>query len=369
METNSIFDGVYSKIIADKAYTGTDCALPVAAGMTSDGNIKIVDLDTAPNILIAGSINQGKTTALNVAVTSLLFSKKPSELKFVLIDPTMTAFPGYSNLDLGYMAVLPDSASGEAVVRKPELAEKILRSLCVEMETRYEIKKRLPYLVIAVDEYADLLKLPDASVSHSIYESIIKLACRGKNVGIHLMMTISGLSVDVCNGIIKANFPVKFVFRTATGQDSYTLIEASGAALLEGRGDMLCCSDAGMERVQCACITYEEISKALNFVSCNMEHDVEKYSLPDPGDRVKTPVKTFDSDLAEIAKTVIKRKKISVSDIQRMGYGYVRSQRIMEQLEHLDIIESGIRSSEVRVRKLKDLEKILSHMDSAGDFR
>ena len=124
-----------------------------------------------------------------------------------------------------------------------------------------------------------------------------------------------------------------------------------------------------MERVQCACVTYEEISKALNFVSCNMEQDVEKYSLPDPGDRVKTPVKTFDPDLAKIAKTVIKRKKISVSDIQRMGYGYVRSQRIMEQLEHLDIIESGIRSSEVKVRKLKDLEKILSQRDSAGDFR
>ena len=100
-----------------------------------------------------------------------------------------------------------------------------------------------------------------------------------------------------------------------------------------------------------------------------MEQDVEKYSLPDPGDHVKRPVKTFDPDLAEIAKTIIRRKKISVSDIQRMGYGYVRSQRIMEQLEHLDIIESGIRSSEVRVRKLKDLEKILSHMDSAGDFR
>ena len=330
METNSIFDGVYSKIIEAEAFTGTDCVLPVAVGMTSEGNVKVVDLDTAPNILIAGSIYQGKTTALNVAVLSLLFSKKPSELKFVFIDPTMTAFPCYSNLAL---------------------------------------EKRLPYLVIAVDEYADLLKLPDASVSHSIYESIIKLACRGKNVGIHLMMTTSGLSVDVCNGVIKANFPVKFVFRTTTGQDSYTLIDSTDAALLEGRGDMLCCSDAGMERVQCACITYEEISKALNFVSCNMEHDVEKYSLPDPGDRVKTPVKTFDSDLAEIAKTVIKRKKISVSDIQRMGYGYVRSQRIMEQLEHLDIIESGIRSSEVRVRKLKDLEKILSHMDSAGDFR
>ena len=369
METNSIFDGVYSKIIEAEAFTGTDYVLPVAAGMTSEGNVKVVDLDTAPNILIAGSINQGKTTALNVAVTSLLFSKNPSELKFVFIDPTMTAFPCYSNLALGYMAVLPDSTSGEAVIRKPELAEKILRSLCVEMETRYEIKKRLPYLVIAIDEYADLLKLPDASVSHSIYESIIKLACRGKNVGIHLMMTTSGLSVDVCNGVIKANFPVKFVFMTATRQDSYTLIDSSGAELLEGRGDMLCCSDAGMERVQCACVTYEEISKAVNSISCNMEHDVEKYSLPDPGDRVKIPVKVFDSDLAEIAKTVIKRKKISVSDIQRMGYGYVRSQRIMEQLEHLDIIESGIRSSEVRVRKLKDLEKILSHMDSAGDFR
>ena len=320
METNSIFDGVYSKIIEAEAFTGTDCVLPVAAGTTSEGNVKVVDLDTAPNILIAGSIYQGKTTALNVAVLSLLFSKKPSELKFVFIDPTMTTFPGYSNLDLGYMAVLPDSTLGEAVVRKPEVAEKILRSLCVEMERRYEIKKRLPYLVIAVDEYADLLKLPDASVSHSIYESIIKLACRGKNVGIHLMMTTSILSVDICNGMIKANFPVKFVFMTATRQDSYTLIDSSGAELLEGRGDMLCCSDAGMERVQCACITYEEISKAVNSISCNMEHDVEKYSLPDPGDRVKIPVKVFDSDLAEIAKTIEKFRERGEREGRRTAF-------------------------------------------------
>ena len=262
-------------LLNDDAFRNSKADLPVAIGYTITQKVRVFDLADAPHLLVAGATKQGKSVGLNVIVSSLLYSKHPSELKFVFIDPKMVEFSAYTSLLKHYLAVLPDAADEEderanAIVKKPKDAEKILRSLCTEMDDRYELlskagvnkitlynekfKERklrpdrghryLPYIVVVVDEYADLTMTTGAApearaASRSITNSIIRLAQKGRAAGLHVILATQRPSVDVISGIIKSNFPMRIAFRVASRVDSMTILDAPGAEKLSGRGDML----------------------------------------------------------------------------------------------------------------------------------
>ena len=288
-------------MLDDDAFRKSNAVLPVAIGYTTMQEVKVFDLAEAPHLLVAGATGQGKSVCLDVIVTSLLYAKLPSELKFVFIDPKKSEFSPFSKLDFHYLAMLPDTASvkdakSDAVVKDSVTAEKVLRSLCMEMEQRCELLSEtgvnnighynekhkghrsdsdddcgsLPYIVVMIDEYADLIMNDfdrnSKDSAKSIYSSIIKLAQKGKAVGIHLVISTQRPSRDLITGLIKANFPTRLAFRVSTKEDSLTIIDAPGAEKLIGNGDMLYCSGTDMERLQCAMIDEEEINAVTKFI-------------------------------------------------------------------------------------------------------
>lgn len=288
------------ELLESNSFRDSSAALPLAIGLTAHNMVRVIDLADAPHILIAGATKQGKTTCLRAIVASLLFSKRPDELKMVFIDPKSIEFRGYDKLINHYLAVRLDIAnerdeySGTIVTKMPEAA-KVLDSLCKEMEERYDklcmakttdIKeyndrfrdcklnpndghKFLPYIVTIVDEYADLAMSigagPEARVaSRSITNSIIRLAQKGRAVGLHVILATQRPSMEVINGLIKCNFPTRIAFRVASRTDSWTILDTPGAEKLIGRGDMLLSTGGEVERIQCAYISPEEIEKVIS---------------------------------------------------------------------------------------------------------
>ncbi|MBQ3977602.1 MAG: DNA translocase FtsK, partial [Bacteroidales bacterium] len=276
-------------VLNDDAFRNSKAELPIAIGYTIQQKVKVFDLADAPHLLVAGATKQGKSVGLNAMVASLLYSKHPSELKFVFIDPKMVEFSAYSRLLHHYLAVLPSNDEKEeqenAIVKKADKAEKVLKSLVLEMEQRYELLSKayvpniklyndkfrdrhllpteghrfLPYIVTVVDEYADLTMSVggggDAkAMARSISTSIIRLAQKGRAAGIHIVLATQRPSVDVITGLIKANFPTRIAFRVISRIDSSTILDSPGAEKLIGRGDMLYYAGVEMERVQCALI-------------------------------------------------------------------------------------------------------------------
>ena len=371
-------------MLADDAFIGSKAELPVAMGIDIFNKVKVFDLADAPHLLIAGASNQGKTVGINAIITSLLYAKHPSELKFVLIDPKMVEFTRYSKLLKHYLALMPDASDGQeemdnAIVKQPKQAEEILQSLCIEMDERnqlisqadvrnikeYNRKYRdgflrpedghhfLPYIVVVIDEYADLT-IPwgmgiKSKIASNIMASIIRLAQKGRAAGIHAIIATQRPSDDVITGLIKANFPTRIAFRVSTRIDSVTILDSPGAELLIGNGDMLYSSGREMERMQCAYITLDEISKIVDFIAAQTESAEGPYILPKPNDetsedakKASVPVTGFDPLFEEVAEYVVKRAEVSVSDLQRkFAVGYLRGCRIMEQLESVGIVTSG----------------------------
>ena len=403
-------------MLSDEAFPDSKAELPVAMGVDIFNKVKVFDLADAPHLLIAGASNQGKTTGINAIITSLLYAKHPSELKFVLIDPKMVELTRYSKLIRHYLAVLPDTADekaepGNAIVKQPKLAEDILSALCVEMDERnqlisqaevrnikeYNSKYRdgllrpedghhfLPYIVVVIDEYADLT-IPwgmgiKSKMASNIMASIIRLAQKGRAAGIHVIIATQRPSYDVVTGLIKANFPTRIAFRVSTRTDSITILDSPGAEHLIGNGDMLYSVGKGMERMQCAYITLDEISRIVDFIAAQTESAEGPYFLPKPHDeasedekKTSTPVTEFDPLFEEVAEYVVKRAEVSVSDLQRkFAVGYCRGCRIMEQLESVGIVTSGQHPDSahnsngnysVLVKGKKELAKILSGINS-----
>ena len=394
-------------MLSDETFLDSKAELPVAMGVDISNKVKVFDLADAPHLLIAGASNQGKTVGINAIITSLLYAKHPSELKFVLIDPKMVEFPAYSKLLKHYLAVLPDTADEKeemdnAIVRSPKQAETTLRALCLEMDERYclmsnagapNIKeynsrynegvlrpedghKFMPYLVVVIDEYADLIiPYPEMckeskSMARNIMDAIIRLAQKGRAAGIHVIIATQRPSVDVITGLIKANFPTRIAFRVSTRVDSSTIIDSPGAERLTGKGDMLYCTGAEMERMQCAYITLDEISRIVDFIAAQTESAEGPYILPKPHNetsedkkKTSTPVTEFDPLFEEVAEYVVKRAEVSVSDLQRkFAVGYRRGCRIMEQLESVGIVNPEARidsKHSVIVKGKKELAKIL----------
>ena len=395
-------------LLNDTAFRESKAELPVAIGYTITQKVKVFDLADAPHLLVAGATKQGKSVGLNVIVSSLLYSKHPSELKFVFIDPKMVEFSSYARLLKHYLAVLPDAGSEEdeanrSIVKNPKDAEKILRSLCIEMDDRYELlskagvnniklynsryKERklrpdhrhryLPYIVVVVDEYADLTMTiggaPEArAASRSITNSIIRLAQKGRAAGLHVILATQRPSVDVINGLIKSNFPMRIAFRTSSRQDSMTIIDSPGAEKLIGRGDMLFSGGIESERIQCGFVSGDEIDSINTFISDQRGYGKcynTPYYLPDVtdtgaegGGAGSLDTNSLDERFAEAARLVVSTQKGSTSDLQRkLGMGYAKAGRVMDQLEAAGIVgpQEGSKPRQVLLSSLDELEPLL----------
>lgn len=394
-------------VLNDETFRSSKAELPVAIGYTIQQKVKVFDLADAPHLLVAGATKQGKSVGLNVIVTSLLYAKHPSELKLVFIDPKMVEFSAYAHLLKHYLAVLPCNDEREerdnAIVKKADKAEKILRSLCIEMDQRYELLSKasvpniktynekyrnrkllpteghrfLPYIVTIIDEYADLTMSVGGSgdakvVARSITTSIIRLAQKGRAAGLHVVLATQRPSVDVITGLIKTNFPTRIAFRVVSRTDSSTILDSPGAEKLIGKGDMLYYAGVEMERVQCAYIDSEEINRLNEYIGSQEGHNKSfntPFYLPPVDDDTEegsggmVDMTKLDERFEEAAKLVVMSQRGSTSDLQRrLGMGYAKAGRVMDQLEAAGIVgpQEGSKPRQVLVSSLDELDQIIA---------
>jgi S-DNA-T family DNA segregation ATPase FtsK/SpoIIIE len=395
-------------LLNSEAFRSSKYELPVAIGYTITQQVKVFDLADAPHLLVAGATKQGKSVGLNIIIASLLYSKHPSELKFVFIDPKMVEFSAYNHLLKHYLAVLPyadeEQEKTRAIVKNAKDAETTLKSLCIEMDERYTLLSKagenkitdynekykarklnpknghryLPYLVTIVDEYADLTMTMGASpevraASKSITNSIIRLAQKGRAAGIHVIIATQRPSVDVISGVIKGNFPLRIAFRVASRTDSMTILDSPGAEKLIGKGDMLLSAGIENERIQCGFVSGGEIKNITTFIG-DQEGYEKSYNTPYYLPEVKEEEKEggakgelgdLDERFEEAAKLVVTTQRGSTSDLQRrLGMGYAKAGRVMDQLEQAGIVgpQEGSKPRTVLVSTLDDLETIIDSL-------
>ena len=373
-------------LVSSPEFKESKAELPIAIGSTIDGKTKVFDLAKAPHLLVAGSTNQGKSVGLNVIAASLLYAKRPSELKMVFIDPKGTEFTPYKELYRHYLAVSTTAASEEdeidnSIPVKPKDADLVLRALCEEMKERYELLRQagscpniktynqkfldkklrpdkghrfLPYIVAVIDEYAQLTLVtsgkPEArNVSRSITASIISLAQMGRAAGIHMIIATQTPRKDVISGMIKANFPTMISFKVANSTESQVVLDNTGAEKLIGNGDMLFSQNANIERIQCGYIGPEEIKSLTESISAQRGAQ-KSYSIPyylpevkedenESDDGGMVDMKKIDPKFEEAARLVVSTGRASTSYLQtQMGMGFARSARVMSQLEAAGIV-------------------------------
>lgn len=393
-------------VLNDDTFRKSKGELPIAIGYTIQQKVKVFDLADAPHLLVAGATKQGKSVGLNAIVASLLYAKHPSELKLVFVDPKMVEFSSYASLLKHYLAVLPCNDEREelenAIVKKADKADKVLKSLCIEMDQRYELLSKalvpniklynekyrnrhllptdghrfLPYIVTIIDEYADLTMSVggggDARViARSITTSIIRLAQKGRAAGIHVVLATQRPSVDVITGLIKTNFPTRIAFRVVSRIDSSTILDAPGAEKLIGKGDMLYYAGVETERVQCAFISSDEINRLTAYIGSQEGYKRSyntPYYLPDveeateEGSGGMVDMKNLDERFEEAAKMVVTSQRGSTSDLQRrLGMGYAKAGRVMDQLQAAGIVgpQEGSKPRQVLIASLEELDKVI----------
>lgn len=395
-------------MLNSSTFRDTDSELPIALGYTITQEVKTFDLTDAPHLLVAGATKQGKSVCLNVIIASLLYAKHPTELKFVFIDPKMVEFTAYNSLLKHYLAVLPMAQSAEeekkqAIVKTSQQAEQILNSLCIEMDERYRLladagvnnfttynekykdrkllptegHKYLPYLVVVIDEYADLVMAGGAGAdakkaARNIESSIIRLAQKGRAAGIHVIIATQRPSVNVITGLIKANFPTRIAFRVLSGADSKTILDTTGAENLIGKGDMLYYAGVRMERIQCALVDMSEIKQVTRFIEGQNGYKQccsTPYYLPVPVSQDgeagggSIDMQNIDAMFEEAARMIVTNQRGSTSDLQRrLGMGYARAGRVMDQLEAAGIVgpQDGAKPRKVLVSDIQELEELLA---------
>lgn len=350
-------------IINSRKFRECKFELPMALGATISNEVFIADLTKMPHLLVAGATGQGKSVGLNCIITSFLYKKHPGELKFVLIDPKMVEFSLYARIEKHYLAKLPDEE--EPVVTDPNKALATLSALCVEMDNRYDLLKAaqvrniseyndkfsrrvlnpqkghkyMPYIVIVVDEFADLIMVAGKDIS----THIARIAQKARAVGMHMIIATQRPSTDVITGMIKANFPARIAFRVASSVDSKTILDTTGANHLIGRGDMLFSHNSMMERVQCAFIDTPEVEALADFISRQTSYP-EAYILPEPENAKNdmpgaVDLSRRDEQFDDCARFVATSTTTSTSMLQRrFGIGYNKAARIMEQLEAAGIV-------------------------------
>lgn len=372
-------------IIASKKYQESKADLPMAVGVTISNEVFVADLTKMPHLLVAGATGMGKSVGLNAIIASLLYKKHPAELKFVLIDPKMVEFSLYSKLERHFLAKLPDE--DDAIITDPSKVVATLNSLCLEMDNRYALlrdanvrslkeynakftsrrlnpekgHRYLPYIVVIVDEFADLIM----TAGKEVETPIARIAQKARAVGMHMIIATQRPSTNVITGIIKANFPGRVAFRVNQMVDSRTILDRTGANQLIGKGDMLFSRDGEMDRVQCAFISTEEVLSICDSIDEQIGYD-HAYELPEyipeASDNSGIGCVTDRDPLFEdAARSIINSQTASTSSLQRAyKIGYNRAGRIMDQMEAAGIVgpAQGGKPRQVLVDSLQ-LERIL----------
>ena len=373
-------------VLSSEKFQNNKFALPCAIGKTISNETYVFDLAKMPHILMAGATGQGKSVGLNAIIASLLYSKHPSELKFVMVDPKKVELTLYNRIERHYLAKLPDSE--DAIITDVRQVVRTLNSLCIEMDQRYDLLKAaecrniieynekfksrrllpteghryLPYIVLVVDEFADLIM----TAGREVEAPIARLAQLARAIGIHLIIATQRPSVNIITGSIKANFPARIAFRVISQVDSKTILDQSGANQLIGRGDMLLSTGNDLVRLQCAFIDTPEVETVTEFIGEQRGYS-EPFLLPevpeDEGDAADIEDDgERDSLFEEAARIVVQTQQGSTSMIQRkLKLGYNRAGRIIDQLEAAGIVGpfSGSKSREVKVTSEAALEQIL----------
>ena len=379
-------------MLESDAFKNAKMELPIAFGKTISNEVLVTDLAKMPHLLMAGATGTGKSVGLNAVLASLLYKKHPSELKLVLIDPKKVEFSLYSAIERHYLAKMPDEE--EAVITDVKNVVRTLNSLCIEMDTRYDLLKQagvrkiteyndkfihrhlnpehghryLPYIVVIIDEFGDLIM----TAGKEIELPIARIAQLARAVGIHLIIATQRPTTNIITGTIKANFPARAAFRVTSGIDSKTILDTGGAQQLIGRGDMLI-SLAGkdMIRLQCALIDTPEIEKLVHFIGDQRGYsDSNMFMLPEYLDENDEPTKDFDPKqkdefFNDAARLVVASQFGSTSLLQRkLQLGYNRAGRIIDQLEAAGIVGpyKGSKARDVLIRDEVELESILKSL-------
>ncbi len=377
-------------VLSTEKYLTSKAELPIVIGRTISNEVYIMDLNKLPHLLMAGSTGQGKSVGINTIITSLLYKKHPSEVKFVLIDPKKVELNLYQPLLHHFMAVMPDQL--EPTITDSRDAVAVLNSLCIEMDNRYNmlkaakvrnlkeynekfINRRLnprkghrffPYIVLIIDELADLMMVSGKEVE----TPIARLAQLARAVGIHLVVATQRPSVNVITGIIKANFPARMSYRVISKVDSRTILDANGADQLIGRGDLLLSTGNDVIRIQNAFIDTLEVERIVDFIA-KQRGFTEPYFLPEAivdtkNDQEIIAVGDRDEMFEEAARVVVRYQLGSASLIQRkLKLGYARAGRIIDQLEKVGIVgsHSGSKAREVTIPDEMTLERFLANLD------
>ncbi|WP_294594132.1 DNA translocase FtsK [uncultured Bacteroides sp.] len=377
-------------IIGSKKFQETTFDLPIALGKTITNEVFMVDLCKMPHVLVAGATGQGKSVGLNAIITSLLYKKHPAELKFVLVDPKKVEFSIYSVIEHHFLAKLPDG--GDAIITDVTKVVQTLNSICVEMDTRYDLLKAahvrnikeynekfinrrlnpekghkfMPYIVVVIDEFGDLIM----TAGKDVELPIARIAQLARAVGIHMIIATQRPTTNIITGTIKANFPARIAFRVSAMVDSRTILDRPGANQLIGRGDMLFLQGADPVRVQCAFIDTPEVAEITKYIARQQGYPTAFY-LPEyvdenaGGDLGDVDMGRLDPLFEDAARLVVIHQQGSTSLIQRkFAIGYNRAGRIMDQLEKAGIVgpAQGSKAREVFCIDENDLEMRLNNL-------
>ena len=377
-------------VITSNKFQTAEMELPVALGKNISNETFVVDLTKMPHLLMAGATGQGKSVGLNAVLTSLLYKKHPAEIKFVLVDPKKVELNIYSKIERHYLAKLPDTE--DAIITDNTKVIHTLNSLCIEMDNRYELLKNgmcrnlkeynqkyrerklnpedghsfLPYVVLVVDEFADLIM----TAGKEVETPIARLAQLARAVGIHLIIATQRPSVNVITGIIKANFPARIAFRVTSKIDSRTILDSGGADQLIGRGDMLYTQGNDLTRIQCAFVDTPEVQKISDYIGAQMGY-ASAYVLPE---YVEENASSLDLDpserddlFIEAAEVIVTAQQGSASLLQRkLKLGYNRAGRIIDQMEVAGIVGpfEGSKARQVLISDLNALDVLLNNEDA-----
>lgn len=370
-------------VIASKKFQTTKAELPIAFGKTISNETMVVDLAKMPHMLMAGATGQGKSVGLNAVITSLLYKKHPAEIKFVLVDPKKVELTLYNKIERHYLAKLPDSE--EAIITDTTKVIHTLNSLCIEMDERYELLKDamvrnikeynekfvgrklnpneghryLPYIILVIDEFADLIM----TAGKEVETPIARLAQLARAIGIHLIIATQRPSVNVITGLIKANFPARIAFRVTSKIDSRTILDAPGADQLIGRGDMLFTQGSENIRIQCAFVDTPEVDEITTYIGNQRAypdaHKLPEYIDDNNGTILDDNIEERDKLFRQAAEVVVTAQQGSASLIQRkLKIGYNRAGRIIDQLEAAGIVGpfEGSKARQVLIPDLIALE-------------
>ena len=373
-------------VIASQKFQKSEMELPIALGKTISNETFVVDLAKMPHLLMAGATGQGKSVGLNAVLTSLLYKKHPAEVKFVLVDPKKVELTLFNKIERHYLAKLPDSE--EAIITDNTKVINTLNSLCIEMDNRYEMLKNafcrnikeynekfkarklnpndghkfLPYIVLVVDEFADLIM----TAGKEVETPIARLAQLARAIGIHLIVATQRPSVNVITGIIKANFPARIAFRVTSKIDSRTILDSSGADQLIGRGDLLYTQGNDMIRIQCAFVDTPEVEKLTDFIGSQKAYPsaylLPEYVSEDSGTSLDNNINERDQLFREAAEVIVTAQQGSASLLQRkLKLGYNRAGRLIDQLEAAGIVGpfEGSKARQVLIPDFMALNQLL----------